>query len=188
MSDVDVLQPAPTEAGAAEPEPLVRPPDGPAGLSYADLMRRLATAEARIAELSDGDEPSLVVPVNRTPTIDLTKPEDCPDQPDGEWSRGHLLRFLARQPRSVVFIPKENWEPKGDDVYQLVGYCGHWFRVRKGRPESVPIQIAEVIENAQKDFPTSQSQNRKRQLTDIRDLGDQPGSMGAPGVEVYLNR
>lgn len=132
--------------------------------------------------------PGLIQPVRTTPTIDLSKPEDCPDLPDGEWSLRHLTQFLARQPRSVVFIPKESWEPKGEDTFQGIGLQGHMFRVRKGRPESVPIQIAEIIENSQQEFPTTQAQLRKRVLTDIRDLEPNPASRGVPGVETFLER
>ena len=137
---------------------------------------------------ADDEMPNLIVPVQTAPVIDLTRPEDCPDMPDGEWSRKHLAQFLSRQPRSVVFIPKEGWEAKGEDTFQTVGFQGHWFRVRKGRPESVPIQIAELIENSQKEFPTMQSEMRKRQLTDIRDLPASADSRGMPGVEVALAR
>jgi hypothetical protein len=133
----------------------------------------------------EADLPSLIVATNRTPTIDPTNPEDCPDRPDGEWSKGHLLRFLARQPKDMVLIPKEAWEPKGEDTYQTVGYLGHWFRILKGKPVQVPLQIAAVIEQSQRDFPTSQSQAKRRQLTDIRDL-DPAGGRGVGGVEIFL--
>ena len=130
------------------------------------------------------DIPGLIVPVQTAPVIDLSKPEDAPDMPDGEWSKRHLAQFLARQPRTVVFIPKENWEPKGEDTFQFVSLQGHGFSVIKGRPVSVPIQIATIIEQSQQDFPTSQSQLRKRQVTDIRDLETGPG--GVQGAEVFL--
>ena len=119
-----------------------------------------------------------------TPTIDLSNPEDAPDMPDGEWSKRHLAQFLARQPRTVVFIPKEGWEPKSEDTFQFVGLNGHGFTVIKGRPVSVPIQIAAIVEQSQEEFPTAQSQLRKRQITDIRDLETGPG--GVAGTEVFV--
>jgi hypothetical protein len=137
---------------------------------------------------SDDDIPSLVVPQRVAPNINLDDPADSPDLPDGEWSRAHLTRFLARQPYSVVFIPKQQWEPKNEDTFQTVGFQGHWFSIRKGRPESVPIQIATVIEQSQEEFPTFQSQARRRQLTDIRDLPQSSASRGVPGAEVDLGR
>lgn len=130
----------------------------------------------------------LIRPINRTPTIDLSRPEDCPDLPDGEWSKQHLLQFLARQPRDVVFIPKEPWEPKGEETYQYVGFQGHGFRIRKGRTESVPIQIAAIIEQSQEEFPTTQSQANRRALTNILDMAPEPGSLGVPGVQTFLQR
>lgn len=139
-----------------------------------------------IQALADDELPNLIVPLNVTPVIDLNRPEDAPDMADGEWSKRHLLQFLARQPRSMVFIPKENWEAKGEDTFQTVGLQGHWFRVRKGHPESVPIQIATIIEQSQEDFPTSQARLRKRELTDIRDLPPSSDSRGMPGVEVHV--
>jgi hypothetical protein len=48
----------------------------------------------------------------------------------------------------------------------------------------VPIQIAEIIENSQKEYPTQQSQMRKRQITDVRDLAPDPRGRGALGVDV----
>lgn len=132
--------------------------------------------------------PGLIVPTNLTPTIDLTRPEDAPDLADGEWSKRHLLQFLARQPKDMVFIPKENWEAKGEDTYQYVGLQGHSFRVVKGRAVMVPVQIAAIIKQSQADFPTAQSQQKKNQLTDIRDLPPDPNSKGLPGAEVYLDR
>jgi hypothetical protein len=135
---------------------------------------------------SDDDLPNLIVKPNVTPTIDLTRLEDCPDLPDGEWSRKHLLQFLARQPYSMVFIPKEDWEPKGEDTFQTIGYMGHWFNVRKGKPERVPLQIATIIEQSQEEFPTMQSKAKKRQLTDLRDLPIAPDSRGVEGAEVSL--
>jgi len=136
----------------------------------------------------DGDMPNLIVPHRPKQMIDLSKPEDSPDLPEGEWSKRHLLQFLARQPRDIVYIPKENWEPKGEDTFQVVGLQGHWFHIRKGNTESVPIQIAEIIKNSQMEFPTAQSQLMKRQITDIRDLPQTPDSRGVPGTEVFLGR
>ena len=147
------------------------------------ISRGLA-GEPDVAAPDDSEMPDLVVPMNLTPSIDLSKPEDSPDQPEGEWSARHLGQFLARQPRSVVFIPKESWEPKGEDTYQAIGFQGHRFRVRKGRPESVPIQIAAVIEQSQEEFPTQQSQLRRRQITDIRDLPQDLSGRGMLGVDV----
>jgi hypothetical protein len=129
--------------------------------------------------------PNLVVPTVLTPTIDLSDPMDCPDMPDGEWSKRHIGQFLARQPRDMVLIPKEGWEPKGEDTYQIVGYLGHWFRVLKGKPVSVPIQISALIQQSQRDFPTTQSQAKRRELTDIRDLPDASRGRGV-GVEVFV--
>ena len=167
------------------------PPDDDGLPSRDELMARLAELEVRLASVpaaDDGDMPNLIVPTRLAPTIDLNKPEDCPDQPDGEWSKRHLAQFLARQPRTMIFIPKESWEPKGEDSFQTIGFQGHWFRVRKGYPESVPIQIAAIIEQSQQDFPTMQSMAKKRQLVDIRDLPESAGSRGVAGVEVVLNR
>jgi hypothetical protein len=130
------------------------------------------------------DIPGLVVPTRLAPSIDLTRPEDCPDLADGEWSKRHLVQFLARQPRSMVFIPKEGWEAKNEESFQTVGYQGHWFTVVKNKPVSVPIQIAAIIEQSQLEFPTTQSQFRKRQITDIRDLDAGPG--GVQGPEVFV--
>lgn len=135
-------------------------------------------------EATEADLPNLIVPTRLTPTIDLSKPEDSPDLPDGDWSQRHLAQFLARQPRSLVFIPKEGWEEKGVDTYQAVGYMGSRFRVLKGKPVSVPIQIAAVIEQSQEEFNTQQSQLRRRQITDIRDLPADARSRGVPGVDV----
>ena len=134
---------------------------------------------------SDDEMPNLIVPVNRTPTIDLSDPSDCPDQPDGEWSKAHLGRFLAKQPRTMVMVPKESWEPKGEDTYLTVGYCGHWFRVVKNKPVMVPLQIGAIIEQSQREFPTTQAQNKRWQLTDIRDLPDTSRGRGA-GVEIFV--
>jgi hypothetical protein len=134
----------------------------------------------------DVDEmPNLVVPLVHTPSIDLTKPEDCPDRPDGEWSKQHLGQFLARQPRDMVLVPKEPWEPKGEDTYLTVGYCGHWFRILKGKSVSVPLQIAAVVQQSQRDFPTTQAQDRRLALTDIRNLPDTSRGRGA-GVEIFV--
>lgn len=132
--------------------------------------------------------PGLIVPVNLTPTLDLSDPADCPDRPDGEWSAQHFAQYLARQPRSMVFIQKPTWAPKGEDTFEMVGLQGHRFRVLQGRPVSVPLQIAAIIEQSQAEFPTQQSQLRKRQITDIRDLPDVPASRGVPGTEVFLPR
>jgi hypothetical protein len=136
----------------------------------------------------DDDMPNLIVPTNLAPVIDLTKPEDCPDLPDGEWSKRHLAQFLARQPRDMVFIPKESWEPKGVDCFQIVGLQGHYFRVVKDKAVQVPVQIATIIKQSQEEFPTMQSKSRRQQLTDVRDLPDLPGARGAQGVEVFVNR
>ncbi len=160
-------------------------------LSYEEMAARLEAAERLLGQQQtapDDDLPSLIVPRRPAPMIDLSRPEDSPDLPDGEWSKRHLVQFLARQDRTMVFIPKENWEPKGEDAFQIVGYQGHWFRVRKGRPESVPIQIGAIIEHSQEEFATMQSQAKKRVLTDITDLAPAPGSLGVPGHETYLNR
>lgn len=132
--------------------------------------------------------PGLIVPTNLTPAIDLTDPADCPDRPDGEWSAQHFAQFLARQPRSMVYIKKPDWAPKGEDTYEMVGLQGHRFRVLQGKPVSVPIQIAAIIEQSQDEFPTAQSQLRKRLVTDIRDLPILSDSRGVPGSEVFLNR
>lgn len=132
------------------------------------------------------DIPGLIVPVQQTPVIDLSRPEDAPDLPDGEWSKRHLAQFLARQPRSMVFIPKEGWEPKGEDTFQFVGFQGHGFSVVKNKPVSVPIQIAAIIEQSQEEFPTSQSKFRRRQITDVRDLPIDPNGRGVAGPEVVL--
>ena len=133
----------------------------------------------------DEELPSLIRPVNRTPVIDLTNPEDAPDMPEGEWSLGHLMRFLARQPVDLVLVRKEPWEPKSEDTFLTVGYMGHWFQILKDKTVAVPIQIAAVIQQSQRDFPTTQSQAKRRQLTDIRDLPDESRGRGA-GVEVFL--
>ena len=134
----------------------------------------------------DEDGPSLIVPKRAAPVIDLSDPNDCPDLPDGEWSRRHLVQFLARQPYDMVFIPKENWEPKGEPAFQTIGYLGHWFSVKKGEGAMVPIQIAAIIKQSQDEFQTAQSQSMRRQLTDISDLPAQPGSRGVEGVEVAV--
>ena len=73
-------------------------------------------------------------------------------------------------------------------MLQTIGYMGHWFQIRKGRPEMVPVQIAEIVENAQKEFSTMQSQAISHQLMDISDLTPSPQSRGIEGVEVFLAR
>lgn len=128
--------------------------------------------------------PGLIVPTNRTPAIDLTDPMDAPDLKDGEWSKAHLLQFLARQPKDMVFIQKESWEAQGEDTYQHVGLQGHSFRVLKGQAVMVPIQIAEIIKYSQNPFPTMQSQAKKQQLTDFTNLPPDPRAKGVPGVDV----
>jgi hypothetical protein len=140
------------------------------------------------AAIDPATVPGLIVPVNTSPTLDLSDPGDCPDRPDGEWSAQHFAQYLARQPRSMVFIQKPVWAPKGEDTYEMIGIQGHRFRVLQGKPVSVPIQIAAIIEQSQAEFPTQQSQLRKRQITDIRDLPDVPASRGVPGTEVFLPR
>lgn len=132
--------------------------------------------------------PSLIRPRNLTPTIDLSRPEDAPDLPGGEWSKRHLLQFLARQPYDTVFIPKENWEPKGVPTFQTVGYLGHWFSIKKGEATDVPVQIAAIIKQSQEDYPTMQSKSIRRQLTDLNDLPRQSlGSRGSvEGIEVAV--
>lgn len=153
-------------------------------------MPRTPTAPGADAQeqpaLVDETPSTLIRPTVVTPSIDLTRPEDAPDLPLGEWSRVHLNQFLARQPYSMVFIPKENWEPKDQDTFQTIGFQGHWFSVVKGKPVQVPIQIAAVIEQSQEPFPTMQSKAIRRQLTDISDLPQQAGSRGVPGVEVAV--
>ena len=156
--------------------------------SREELLSRLAEMESRLTSppSDDDDLPSLIIPRRPAPALDLRLPENAPDLPDGEWSKRHLLQFLARQERSMVLIPKEPWEPQGEDAFQIVGYLGHWFHVRKGRPETVPIQIAAIIEQSQDEFPTMQSQAKRRVLTDISDLP--PAPSGVPGSETYINR
>lgn len=157
----------------------------------AELMERLALLEAQLAAptVSDDEIPSgLIVATPSTPLIDPNNPEDQPDLPDGEWSKGHFLRFLARQPKSMVFLRREPWEPKSGDVYQYVGLQGHSFRVLKDKPVMVPVQIAAIIEQSQEEFPTTQSQAKKRALTNIMDMPAEPGSLGVPGVETFLVR
>lgn len=142
------------------------------------------------AALPDDDyiPPGLIVPTNLTPAVDLTDPRDAPDLADGEWSKQHLLQFLARQPKDMVFIPKETWEAKGEDTFQYVGLQGHSFRVVKNKAVMVPVQIAAIIKQSQEEFPTAQSQQKKNQITDIRDLPINPYSKGLPGAEVFLDR
>src|SRR5215475_2747801 len=115
------------DSGGPIPEHLLRPPDPPEPDAVPDTS----------------EMPDLVVSHAPSVRIDLTRPEDCADRPDGEWSRAHLGQFLARQPKSMVFIPKEAWEPKAVDCFQIIGYQGHWFRVIKNKPILVPLPIAE---------------------------------------------
>ena len=132
----------------------------------------------------DPDIPSLVVPRRVVPGLDLTSPENAPDAPDGEWTRQHLIQFLARQPRQPVYIPRENYEPKNGDIFATVGYNGHFFTIRKGVSEMVPAPIAEIVEQSQQEFPTTQSKAISRQITDIRDLPS--GPMGMAGAEISI--
>lgn len=140
------------------------------------------------APSSDAEAPSLIVPKRVAPNIDTSNPLDCPDQPGGEWSRNHLIQFLARQPYDMVYIPKESWENENEDAYQTIGYMGHWFSIKKGEGYMVPVQIAAIVKQSQEKFPTFQSQARKKLLTDLKDLPAQPlGRRGAvEGVEVAV--
>jgi hypothetical protein len=171
------------EDGLHGDDPLGRDAARSAGVPYDEYL-----ADARRAPADDYLPPGLIVPTNLTPSIDRTRPEDAPDLADGEWSKQHLLQFLARQPKDMVFIPKETWELKGEDTYQYVGLQGHSFRVVKNKAVMVPVQIAAIIKQSQEEFPTAQSRQHKNQLTDIRDLPTNPYSKGLPGAEVFLDR
>lgn len=144
--------------------------------------------EPEIAMPQDGGPSLLIRPKRITPTIDLSDPRDCPDLPDGEWSRAHLNQFLARQPYDMVFIKVEPYEDDGEPHYQIVGLQGHWFSVLKGDAVEVPIQIAAIIKQSQAKFPTMQSKAIRRQLTDLTGLPPQSlGRRGAiEGVEVAV--
>lgn len=128
--------------------------------------------------------PSLITPRRVVQGIDMSSPENAPDMPEGEWSLGHIVQFLARQPKVPVYIPRESWEPKQGDCFQMIGYNGHIFTIRKGSSELVPAPIAEIVEQMQDPFPTSQAKASQRAITDIRDLP--PGPMGMSGIEVRL--
>lgn len=147
------------------------------------------TQEPGPRRVSDGpapepELPSLITPKRVQPGLDLTAPENAPDAPDGEWTRAHMIQFLARQPRVPVYIPKEPWESKHNDCFLTIGYNGIFFTIIKGRSELVPAPIAEIVEQSQEEFPTSQSKAISRQITDIRDLP--PGPNGMAGPEIRL--
>ena len=60
------------------------------------------------------------------------------------------------------------------------------------RPDATPSPSQEaqaaIIEQKQDEFPTMQSQAKRRALTDITDLAPVPGSFGVPGFETALSR
>jgi hypothetical protein len=80
---------------------------------------------------------------------------------DRYWTKKGLQAWLSACPKAQVFIQLDttNGEKNAETARpHRVGYDGIWFNVPKGKNVMVPLPIAQIVWEMQKEYRTAQSQ------------------------------
>ena len=97
---------------------------------------------------------------------------------DGEWTRATMKRFLDAQPKRAVAISRDHNDKQGVKAYHDVWYQGFRWPIEKGKSVLVPEPIAQIVEQMDREYRTTQARNQAAFLNDITT---------ADGAEIHVD-